>query len=80
MFIFRIKERVITKIIKTPGFKKTKGGPRRVVKGKKSTPADVLAKGKTKKGSKATVTTQELDTDLESYMKGNKHPRVSAAE
>lgn len=72
-------QRVVTKIIKRPAFKnKTKvirkGG---VVK---KSPVDVLSKGKGKKASRANVKAEDLDTELEAYMKGNKHPRVSAAE
>ncbi|KAE9555696.1 hypothetical protein FO519_001048 [Halicephalobus sp. NKZ332] len=71
-------QRVITKIVKRPAFKKgivKKGKP-----GGKRNPSDILSKGKNKKTPRVDLKAEDLDTELEAYMKGNKHPRVSAAE
>jgi len=71
-------QRVITKIVKRPAFKKTIGKKGKA--GGKKNPADVLSKGKSKKAPRVNLKAEDLDTELEAYMKGNKHPRVSAAE
>ena len=77
IFAFSV-QRVITKIVKRPAFKKTIGKKGKI--GKDKNPSDILSKGKNKKVARPDVKAEDLDNELEAYMKGTKHPRVSAAE
>jgi hypothetical protein len=59
------RTQTITRIVKRPAFKKTIG--KRVVRGKSK-----------KEDGRAKMGTDDLDKELDAYMKTSKHPRVEA--
>ena len=69
IYVFSPSEK-ITKIAKRPAFKKKKAKAKRVIKKKSSEKDDT----RTKMGL------EDLDRELDAYMKSSKHPRVEPTE